>query len=55
MEHPVGFEPTASCLQGSCSTIELREQVAGMAPALFAFIFSFLVGVIFGGACSPSA
>ena len=30
MEHPVGFEPTAICLQGSCSTIELREQIAGI-------------------------
>lgn len=30
VERPVGFEPTASCLQGSRSAIELREQIAGI-------------------------
>lgn len=34
VEHPIGFEPITRCLQGSCSTIELREQVAGISPAL---------------------
>lgn len=57
VEHPIGLEPITRCLQGSRSTIELREQIAGIrGPALFAFIFSrFLAGVIFGDACSPSA
>lgn len=30
VERPVVFEPTASCLQGSRSAIELREQIAGI-------------------------
>lgn len=30
VEHPIGFEPITRCLQGSCSTIELREQIAGI-------------------------
>lgn len=29
VEHPIGFEPITRCLQGSRSTIELREQIAG--------------------------
>lgn len=29
VEHPIGLEPITRCLQGSCSTIELREQIAG--------------------------
>lgn len=29
VEHPIGFEPITRCLQGSRSSIELREQVAG--------------------------
>lgn len=29
VEHPTGLEPIARCLQGSRSTIELREQIAG--------------------------
>lgn len=29
VEHPTGFEPITRCLQGSRSTIELREQIAG--------------------------
>ena len=34
MEHPIGIEPITRCLQGSRSTIELREQIAGIIPAL---------------------
>lgn len=30
VEHPIGFEPITRCLQGSRSTIELREQIAGI-------------------------
>jgi hypothetical protein len=30
VEHPIGLEPITRCLQGSCSTIELREQIAGI-------------------------
>lgn len=30
VEHPIGIEPITRCLQGSRSTIELREQVAGI-------------------------
>lgn len=30
VEHPIGLEPITSCLQGSRSTIELREQIAGI-------------------------
>ena len=30
VEHPIGIEPITSCLQGSRSTIELREQIAGI-------------------------
>lgn len=30
LEHPIGFEPITRCLQGSRSTIELREQIAGI-------------------------
>lgn len=65
VEHPIGIEPITRCLQGSRSTIELREQIAGIrGPAPHqeecqgksVFIFSrFLAGVIFGDACSPSA
>lgn len=29
VEHPIGLEPITRCLQGSRSTIELREQIAG--------------------------
>ena len=35
VEHPIGLEPITRCLQGSRSTIELREQIAGISgPAL---------------------
>ncbi len=30
VEHPIGFEPITRFLQGSRSTIELREQIAGI-------------------------
>lgn len=30
VEHPIGLEPITRCLQGSRSTIELREQIAGI-------------------------
>ena len=30
VEHPIGIEPITRCLQGSRSTIELREQIAGI-------------------------
>lgn len=30
VEHPIGLEPITRCLQGSRSTIELREQIAGV-------------------------
>ena len=30
MEHPIGFEPITRCLQGSRSTTELRERIAGI-------------------------
>lgn len=34
VEHPIGLEPITRCLQSSRSTIELREQIAGISPAL---------------------
>ena len=30
VEHPIGLEPITRCLQGSRSTIKLREQIAGI-------------------------
>lgn len=30
VEHPIGLEPITRCLQDSRSTIELREQIAGI-------------------------
>lgn len=30
VEHPIGLEPIARCLQNNRSTIELREQIAGI-------------------------
>lgn len=30
VEHPIGLEPITRCLQGSRSTIELRERIAGI-------------------------
>lgn len=30
VEHPTGFEPITRCLQNNRSTIELREQIAGI-------------------------
>ena len=30
VEHQIGLEPITRCLQGSRSTIELREQIAGI-------------------------
>lgn len=30
VEHPIGLEPITRCLQSSRSTIELREQIAGI-------------------------
>lgn len=30
VEHPIGLEPITRCLQGSRSTVELREQIAGI-------------------------